>query len=68
VQRGGWLLVDRLTGHVAPINLPEFDVLYSAASWIATMLPLWSCGGRKEDVCDRGANQPTQASIEEAAG
>lgn len=32
-QRGGWLLVDRLTGHVAPINLPEFDVLYSAASW-----------------------------------
>ncbi len=32
-QRGGWLLVDRLTGHIAPINLPEFDVLYSAASW-----------------------------------
>ncbi len=32
-QRGGWLLVDRLTGHIAPINLPEFDVFYSAASW-----------------------------------
>lgn len=32
-QRGGWLLVDRLTGHVSSINLPEFDVLYSAASW-----------------------------------
>ena len=32
-QRGGWLLVDRLTGHVAPINLPEFDAYYSAASW-----------------------------------
>ena len=32
-QRGGWLLVDRLTGHVSPINLPEFDVFYSAASW-----------------------------------
>jgi hypothetical protein len=32
-QRGGWLLVDRVTGHVSPINLPEFDVLYSAASW-----------------------------------
>jgi hypothetical protein len=32
-QRGGWLLVDRLTGHVSPINLPEFDVLYSSASW-----------------------------------
>ncbi|MGC1648457.1 MAG: hypothetical protein WA741_21785 [Candidatus Sulfotelmatobacter sp.] len=32
-QRGGWLLVDRLTGRVAPINLPEFDAYYSAASW-----------------------------------
>lgn len=32
-QRGGWLLVDRLTGHVSPISLPEFDALYSAASW-----------------------------------
>jgi hypothetical protein len=32
-QRGGWLLVDRLTGHVSPINLPEFDAFSSAASW-----------------------------------
>lgn len=32
-QRGGWLLVDRLTGHVSPINLPEFDAFYSEASW-----------------------------------
>lgn len=32
-QRGGWLLVDRMTGRVAPINLPEFDAYYSAASW-----------------------------------
>lgn len=32
-QRGGWLLVDRVTGHISPINLPEFDALYSAASW-----------------------------------
>jgi hypothetical protein len=32
-QRGGWLLVDRITGHISPINLPEFDALYSAASW-----------------------------------
>ena len=32
-QRGGWLLVDRVTGRVSPINLPEFDVLYSSASW-----------------------------------
>lgn len=32
-QRGGWLLVDRVTGHVSAINLPEFDAYYSAASW-----------------------------------
>lgn len=32
-QRGGWLLVDRVTGRVSAINLPEFDRLYSVASW-----------------------------------
>ena len=32
-QRGGWLLVDRLTAHISPINLPEFDAFYSAATW-----------------------------------
>ncbi len=32
-QRGGWLLVDRMTGRVSALNLPEFDALYSAASW-----------------------------------
>ncbi|MGA8762046.1 MAG: hypothetical protein WB562_04070 [Candidatus Sulfotelmatobacter sp.] len=32
-QRGGWLLVDRVTGHVSQVNLPEFDLLYSTASW-----------------------------------
>jgi hypothetical protein len=32
-QRGGWLLVDHVSGHVSPVNLPEFDTLYSAASW-----------------------------------
>ncbi len=32
-QRGGWLLVDRTTGRVSPIKLPEFDPFYSAATW-----------------------------------
>jgi hypothetical protein len=32
-QRGGWLLVDRLTGRVSPINLPAFDAFYSAGTW-----------------------------------
>jgi len=32
-QRGGWLLVDRLTGRISPIVLADFDPFYSAASW-----------------------------------
>jgi hypothetical protein len=32
-ERSGWLLVDRITGHITPVNLPEFDAFYSAASW-----------------------------------
>jgi hypothetical protein len=32
-QRGGWLLVDRVTGRVSTIALPEFDAFYSAVSW-----------------------------------
>lgn len=32
-QRGGWLLVDRMTGRVAQLGLPEFDPFYSTASW-----------------------------------
>jgi hypothetical protein len=32
-QRGGWLLVDRLTGRISAVNLSEFDVVYSASSW-----------------------------------
>lgn len=32
-QRGGWLLVDRITGHIAPLTLQEFDPFYSTVSW-----------------------------------
>jgi len=32
-QIGGWSVVDRLTGHISPITLPEFDPYLSAASW-----------------------------------
>lgn len=32
-QRGGWLLVDRLSGRVQPIALPDFDPDSSAMSW-----------------------------------
>jgi hypothetical protein len=32
-QRGGWLLIDRVTGRISTLTLPEFDSYYSAASW-----------------------------------
>ncbi len=32
-ERGAWLLVNRVTGHISSINLPQFDALYSATSW-----------------------------------
>jgi hypothetical protein len=32
-QRSGWLLVDRQTGRVSALNLPDFDPFYSAVSW-----------------------------------
>jgi hypothetical protein len=32
-QRGGWLLVDRITSRISPLNLPEFDAVYSDVSW-----------------------------------
>ncbi len=32
-QRGGWLLVDRVTGRISFLDLPDFDPVYSAVSW-----------------------------------
>ncbi|HLK33278.1 MAG TPA: hypothetical protein VKT29_09325 [Terriglobales bacterium] len=32
-QRGGWLLVDRSSGRVSQLKLPNFDPFYSVASW-----------------------------------
>lgn len=32
-ERGGWLMVDRLTMHVAQVSLYEFEPFYSQASW-----------------------------------
>jgi hypothetical protein len=49
-QRGGWLLVDRLTGHVSASNLPELDVYYSPARLVPRlMLPTveWGTTARR---------------------
>lgn len=32
-QRGGWLMVDRGTGRVSQLTLPDFDPFFSVASW-----------------------------------
>jgi hypothetical protein len=32
-ERGGWLLVDRLTGRVSQLAMVDFDPFYSHASW-----------------------------------
>ena len=32
-ERGGWLLVDRVSGRVQTITLPTFDAYYSQVSW-----------------------------------
>ena len=32
-QRAGWLLVDRPTGRVTELHLPDFDPFYSTVSW-----------------------------------
>jgi len=32
-QRGDWLLVNRRTGNVSAISLPDFDPFYSVVSW-----------------------------------
>jgi hypothetical protein len=32
-QRGPWLLVDRVTGHIAALKLPDYDPAVSQVSW-----------------------------------
>jgi hypothetical protein len=32
-QPAGWLLIDRATGHISQITLPDFDPAYSVATW-----------------------------------
>lgn len=32
-ERGGWLMVDRVTGKVQPLTLPDFDPYYSTVAW-----------------------------------
>jgi hypothetical protein len=70
-QRGGWLLVDRLTGRVTQLILPEFDPFYSTASWYRDYIAY--CGvsddgkklyavvaqvGRRKPILKKDAGEP----------
>ena len=70
-QRGGWLLVDRLTGRVSQLNLAEFDPFYSSASWYRDYIAY--CGvsedgkklytvvaqvGRRKPILKKDAGEP----------
>jgi hypothetical protein len=65
-ERGGRLLVDRITGHVSAIALPEFDSYYSVASWYRDYVAY--CGGVSDDgkklFGRRLSNGTAQAGIE----
>jgi hypothetical protein len=73
-QRGGWLLVDRQTGRVSQLSLPEFDPFYSTASWYRDYVAY--CGvsddgkklfaivaqvGRRKPILKKDAGQPAGA-------
>lgn len=61
-QRGGWVMVDRTTGRVSQLKLPEFDPYYSAASWFRDYVAY--CGVSEEGeklyaiVTQVGARKP----------
>jgi hypothetical protein len=67
-QRGGWLLVDRITGHISAIALPEFGSYYSVASWYRDYVAY--CGvsdGGKKFFAVVYTSGTAQASIEEVS-
>ncbi len=72
-ERGGWLEVNRVTGHIAQAGLPEFDPDSSSASWYRDYVAY--CGisddGRKRSavVMQLGRRKPIlKKPLGEAAG
>jgi hypothetical protein len=78
-QRGNWLLVDRLTGRVSQVNLPEFNPFYSEATWFRDYVAY--CGvsdnaeklfaivtqlGRKKPVLRREIGTTSQGDLPDA--
>ena len=65
-ERGGWLLVNRRTGKVLQISLPEFDPYCSAAGWFRDYVA--HCGISDDGKKASAIIVPAQASAEEAHG
>jgi hypothetical protein len=49
-QRGGWLLVDRPTGRVTELRLPDFDPFYSTATWYRDYVAYCGLSGDADKV------------------
>jgi hypothetical protein len=49
-QRGGWLLVNRVSGKIALIRLPDFDPFYSEVSWYRDYAAYCGTGSNGERV------------------
>jgi hypothetical protein len=52
-QRGEWLLVDRLTGHISRLNLPDYDPAYSTACRYRDFLAYCDVSERREKTVRR---------------
>ena len=67
-QRGGWLLVSRVTGHISSFSLPDFDSYYSVAVVSRLRRLLRSCGGGSQDQRADCPARPAQADPEKSCG
>ena len=61
-QRGNWLLVDRDSGRISELKLPEFDPFYSDVSWYRDYAAYCGVSGNGEKlfavVAQVGAKKP----------
>lgn len=68
-QPGPWLLVDRVTGHITPLHLPDFDPAVSNAVWFrdyAAYCGLATPGARSKDPSGTLMAVVAQASARKA--
>ena len=62
-QRGGWLLVDRVSGKIALVKLPDFDAFYSEVSWYRDYAAYCGITSNGERVDARGRRDRRQEGV-----